>query len=116
MLSGVTLRALAIDGTAVLRIVVSSDSMKKATAISHGSSALLAIGAAVATTLAPSGVLATGADAAGVSGAFDLGLLEAFVGVGLSGGTAELLTLPSPRRTKESRGSRLDSSRAALAY
>src|SRR6476661_10896997 len=41
MLSGATFNAAAIVGTAVLRIVVSSDSMKKATAISHGSSRLL---------------------------------------------------------------------------
>src|SRR5271170_4344387 len=36
MLSGVMPRAEEIAGTAVLRIVVSSDSMKKATATSHG--------------------------------------------------------------------------------
>src|SRR5277367_6468981 len=36
MLSGVTASALAMAGTAVFRIVVSSDSMKKATATSHG--------------------------------------------------------------------------------
>src|SRR5260370_11744528 len=41
MLSGVTSIACAIVGTAVLRIVVSSDCMKKATATSHGSSRLL---------------------------------------------------------------------------
>src|SRR5258708_5856284 len=38
MLSGVTLRASEIAGTAVFRIVVSSDSMKNATATSHGRS------------------------------------------------------------------------------
>ena len=37
MLSGVTPRAAEIAGTAVLRMVVSSDSMKKATATSQGS-------------------------------------------------------------------------------
>src|ERR1017187_7748222 len=37
MLSGATPSALAMAGTAVFRIVVSSDSMKKATATSHGS-------------------------------------------------------------------------------
>jgi hypothetical protein len=37
MLSGVMLRASEMAGTAVLRMVVSSDSMKKATATSHGS-------------------------------------------------------------------------------
>src|ERR1700684_3610428 len=37
MLSGTTCNALAIAGSAVLRIVVSSDSMKNATATSHGS-------------------------------------------------------------------------------
>jgi hypothetical protein len=42
MLSGVTLRAAEIVGTAVFRIVVSSDSMKNATATSHGNSRLLA--------------------------------------------------------------------------
>src|SRR6202042_2594761 len=36
MLSGATFRAAAIVGTAVFRIVVSSDSMKNATATSHG--------------------------------------------------------------------------------
>jgi len=41
MLSGVTLSASEMAGTAVLRIVVSSDSMKKATATSHGKSRLL---------------------------------------------------------------------------
>src|SRR5580698_1695880 len=41
MLRGATCSAAAIVGTAVLRIVVSSDSMKNATAISHGSSRLL---------------------------------------------------------------------------
>src|SRR5580692_9389466 len=40
MLSTVTPRADATTGTAVLRIVVSSDSMKNATATSHGSSRL----------------------------------------------------------------------------
>ena len=43
MLSGATLSAAAIAGTAVFRIVVSSDSMKKATATSHGNSRLLDI-------------------------------------------------------------------------
>jgi hypothetical protein len=42
MLSGATLRAAEIVGTAVFRIVVSSDSMKNATATSQGSSRLLA--------------------------------------------------------------------------
>ena len=37
MLSGTTFSAAAIDGSAVFRIVVSSDSMKNATATSHGS-------------------------------------------------------------------------------
>ncbi len=41
MLSGATWSAAAIVGTAVLRIVVSSDSMKNATAISQGTSRLL---------------------------------------------------------------------------
>src|SRR5260370_15209 len=41
MLSGVTSIACAIVGTAVLRIVVSSDCMKKATATSHGNSRLV---------------------------------------------------------------------------
>jgi xanthine/uracil permease len=36
MLSGATLSAAAMAGTAVLRIVVSSDSMKNATATNHG--------------------------------------------------------------------------------
>src|SRR5882724_3068130 len=36
MLSGATESAFAMAGTAVFRIVVSSDSMKKATATSHG--------------------------------------------------------------------------------
>ena len=42
MLRGATPRADEIAGTAVLRIVVSSDSMKKATATSHGRSRLAA--------------------------------------------------------------------------
>ncbi len=42
MLSGVTCRAADTVGTAVFRMVVSSDSMKKATATSHGSSRLAA--------------------------------------------------------------------------
>ena len=41
MLSGATCSAAAIAGTAVFRIVVSSDSMKKATATSQGSNRLL---------------------------------------------------------------------------
>src|SRR5271168_3446131 len=42
MLKGATFRACAMAGTAVLRIVVSKDSMKKATATSHGNNFLLA--------------------------------------------------------------------------
>jgi hypothetical protein len=42
MLSGATPRAEEMAGTAVLRIVVSSDSMKKATATSHGTIRLAA--------------------------------------------------------------------------
>ena len=42
MLSGTTLSALAITGTAVFRMVASSDSIKKATATSQGSSLLRA--------------------------------------------------------------------------
>jgi hypothetical protein len=42
MLSGVTASALAITGMAVLRIVVSSDSIKNATATSHGNMRLMA--------------------------------------------------------------------------
>src|ERR1035438_4461221 len=42
MLSGVTWSASETAGTAGLRMVVSSDSMKNATATSHGSSRLLA--------------------------------------------------------------------------
>jgi hypothetical protein len=41
MLSGATCSAAAIAGTAVFRIVVSSDSIKSATATSHGSRRLL---------------------------------------------------------------------------
>src|ERR1700733_13373626 len=44
MLSGVTASALAMTGTAVFRIVVSSDSMKKAPAASHGRMRLTASG------------------------------------------------------------------------
>ncbi len=40
MLRGATFSAEEIAGTAVLRMVVSSDSMKKATATSHGRSRL----------------------------------------------------------------------------
>ena len=43
MLRGATLSAAAMVGTAVFRIVVSSDSMKNATATSHGNSRLLAM-------------------------------------------------------------------------
>ena len=42
MLKGATPRAEEMAGTAVLRIVVSSDSIKKATATSHGRSRLAA--------------------------------------------------------------------------
>ena len=42
MLSGATCKAAEIAGTAVLRIVVSSDSMKNATATNHGRRRLLA--------------------------------------------------------------------------
>src|ERR1700761_6912228 len=42
MLSGPTLSADEMAGTAVFRIVVSSDSIKKATATSHGKRRLLA--------------------------------------------------------------------------
>ena len=41
MLSGATLRASEMAGTAVLRIVVSRDSIKNATATSHGKRRLL---------------------------------------------------------------------------
>ena len=41
ILSGATLSAAAMAGTAVFRIVVSSDSMKNATATSHGNNRLL---------------------------------------------------------------------------
>src|SRR5580658_9929985 len=41
MLSGATFKAAAIAGTAVFKIVVSSDSMKNATATSHGNNRLL---------------------------------------------------------------------------
>ena len=41
MFNGATCNAAAIVGTAVFKIVVSSDSMKNATAISHGSRRLL---------------------------------------------------------------------------
>src|SRR5580658_3432341 len=59
MLSGATPSASAIAGTAVLRMVVSSDSMKNATATSHGSSLRLASEGSDdgATSLAVLGVL-----------------------------------------------------------
>ena len=44
MLNGATFRAAAIAGTAVFKMVVSSDSMKNATATSHGSNLLLEAG------------------------------------------------------------------------
>ena len=44
MLSGTTLRASAMAGTAVFRIVVSNDSIKNATATSHGSNRLPELG------------------------------------------------------------------------
>jgi hypothetical protein len=43
MLSGATLRASAMAGAAVFRIVVSNDSIKNATATSHGNNSLLAV-------------------------------------------------------------------------
>jgi hypothetical protein len=43
MLNGATLSASAIAGTAVFKIVVSNDSMKNATATSHGSNVLLVV-------------------------------------------------------------------------
>lgn len=43
MLNGATLNAAAIVGTAVFNMVVSNDSMKNATATSHGSKALLVL-------------------------------------------------------------------------
>jgi hypothetical protein len=43
MLSGATLRAPAIAGTAVFRMVVSNDSIKNATATSHGSNRMLEV-------------------------------------------------------------------------
>jgi hypothetical protein len=43
MLNGATFSAAAIVGTAVFKMVVSSDSMKNATATSHGSNALLVL-------------------------------------------------------------------------
>src|SRR5579863_453266 len=56
MLSGVTFSASEIAGTAVFRIVVSSDSMKNATATSHGKSRLLeADGAAGSEGIWPEG-------------------------------------------------------------
>src|ERR1019366_5700893 len=48
MLSGATFRAAAIAGAAVFKIVVSSDSMKKATATSQGRSRLLDVSIVVA--------------------------------------------------------------------
>ena len=45
MLSGATLSAVAIAGTAVFKMVVSSDSMKNAIATSHGNNRLLDISA-----------------------------------------------------------------------
>jgi len=53
MLSGPTLSAAEIAGTAVLRIVVSNDSMKNATATSHGSNCLLVWDRAEACESAP---------------------------------------------------------------
>ena len=43
MLNGATLRAAAMTGAAVFRMVVSSDSIKNATATSHGSNRLLEV-------------------------------------------------------------------------
>ena len=53
MLSGATLSASEMAGTAVFRIVVSSDSMKNATATSHGRSRLLAAAGGVVTAGTP---------------------------------------------------------------
>ena len=60
MLNGATPSALAMAGTAVFRIVVSSDCMKKATATSHGKkrfTASIEIAEGVKMTLASAGVL-----------------------------------------------------------
>ena len=63
MLSGVTFSASEIAGTAVFRIVVSSDSMKNATATSHGKSRLLeADGAAGSEGVWPEGEEVDGLD------------------------------------------------------
>jgi hypothetical protein len=43
MLRGATLRAAAMTGAAVFRMVVSNDSMKNATATSHGNTRLPAV-------------------------------------------------------------------------
>ncbi len=54
MLSGATFSASAMAGTAVFRIVVSSDSMKNATATSHGKSRLEEILGSITCNYAPS--------------------------------------------------------------
>jgi len=51
MLSGATFRAWDTTGTAVFRIVVSNDSMKNATATSHGRTCLLDVGIGAAELL-----------------------------------------------------------------
>jgi hypothetical protein len=63
MLSGATWSAAAIVGTAVLRIVVSSDSIKNATAISHGTRRLLeaaSAGCEEGTPIGPGGLIGLG--------------------------------------------------------
>ncbi len=55
MLSAPTPRAAEMEGTAVLRIVVSSDSMKNATATSHGSRRRDASEGAAGGALGPAG-------------------------------------------------------------
>src|SRR5207247_10600659 len=65
MLSGATASAFAMAGTAVFRIVVSSDSMKKATATSHGNNRFTDLpGAAgrTATALESAGIILPSAD------------------------------------------------------
>ena len=67
MLSGATCRALAIDGTAVFRIVASSASIKKATATSQGSrrlaASVVAVVAGVFAAVIPLGSHALGPNA-----------------------------------------------------
>src|ERR1700690_2920610 len=97
MLKGATLSAWAMAGTAVLRIVVSSDSMKKPTATNQGSSRLaVADGAAPPGGASPGGASLGGASLGGAS----LGACRIKRSIAAKRAFRRRLTLP-PRRHRQ---------------